>query len=280
MVKIITDSGYCFGVLHAIETARQAAKPGKDAYLAHPLMHNLEENEKISKEYGIKPLSEIEPPYEGKTVVFSAHGHSPEEEKFPGAEYVDGICPFIAERYRKIKKYEALGYPLVYCGKKDHQETKGFKGIFANSLFIDEEDMDDMSLPLESGSEIVAAVQTTLAERKSEKFKNELSKTYEIVAFFDICPMYKKRFQQAHDFLTKSEDLRGVSVIVAGDSLSSNANETAAFLQSSFKDLDVRISLSLSPEEMSYLKRRDVYIVSSTSASSEQVERLKKSLED
>ena len=280
MVKTITDSGYCFGVLRAIETAREAAKPGKDVYLAHLLMHNLEESARISKECGIKPLSEMEPPYEGKTVVFSAHGHSPEEEKYPGAEYIDGICPFIAGRYRNIKKYEALGYPIVYCGKKGHQETIGFTGIFANSIFIDQNDLDGISLPLEPGSSIVAAVQTTLSKTKSEKLKNWLSENYEIVAFFDICPTYKKRFHQAYDFLIKLKDLKNVSVIVAGDSLSSNAHETAAFLQTAFKDLDVRISLSLSPEEMSYLKKRDVFIVSSTSASRKQVERLEKALAD
>ncbi len=280
MIKVITDSGYCHGVKHAIEITEEASKIGGDLYLAHPLLHNLKENGKIMDRCGIRPISDLKPPYENKTIIFSAHGHSPDEEVYEGASYIDGICPFISARYQKIKEIEASGYPLVYVGKKNHQETIGFLGTFKNAFFIDQNEIENFSLPCEKGTRIVLATQTTLSEAKAEYVKNNLESDYEIVAYFPICPIYKKRFQQAYEEIEKRYDRSSLSVIVAGDLLSSNANEMYNFLKSSFEDLDIRISLSLSESEIEFLKKRDVYIVSSTSASDEQIQGIVDALKD
>jgi 4-hydroxy-3-methylbut-2-enyl diphosphate reductase IspH len=50
MVKIITEYGYCYGVLNAVRILEESAKRKSKVYLTHTLIHNEEENRRLLKE--------------------------------------------------------------------------------------------------------------------------------------------------------------------------------------------------------------------------------------
>lgn len=61
------------------------------------------------------------------TVIFTAHGVSPEVKKRArdkGLTTIDATCPDVTRTHDLIRAKEAEGYEVIYIGKKDIQNQK------------------------------------------------------------------------------------------------------------------------------------------------------------
>jgi len=136
-VKVVIDpnSGFCFGVVYAIQAAENELNKSKTLYCLGDIVHNNMEVERL-KEKGLKIISHEE--FENLTdavVLIRAHGEPPETYKTAiknNIKLIDASCPVVLRLQNKIR----LGYDealrknaqIVIYGKDGHAEVNGLVG--------------------------------------------------------------------------------------------------------------------------------------------------------
>ncbi len=281
MVKIISDIGYCYGVEHAIEVLRETRGKVGHVYLTHPLIHNKSENIQLMEENNASILKE-KIPGKNEGILFSAHGHSKEEEeKYKGkTNLFDATCPLILSRYRAIEKKKNDNILFFFLGKRNHQETIGFLSNFRFLHFIDSEiDLRSQFKAYSDTEEYALIPQTTISMEKYTQAVNLLKEKGNLVYTLDICQIYYRRVKQSIDYL-KNIDSKKSACIVMGDVSSSNARELKKAIQDSYPDLFVQIALSIDDLEMDKIKEKNIYLTSATSCPKEKVLRMKAILDN
>ena len=68
----------------------------------------------------------------GATVIFSAHGVSPEVRAARPAsascEVIDATCPLVSKVHAEARRFAAAGYDIVLVGHEGHEEVEGTFG--------------------------------------------------------------------------------------------------------------------------------------------------------
>ena len=140
----ITPRGYCYGVVDAIQMAKQVAKDRRIPGLSissGSIVHNRHVVESLQKEYGIISLdgpdrfSLLDQITEG-TVIFTAHGVSPAvkaKAKEKGLDCVDATCPDVTRTHELIKDLADKGYQIIYIGKARPSRARRGHGRGARS---------------------------------------------------------------------------------------------------------------------------------------------------
>ena len=281
MVKIISDVGYCFGVIKTIETLKLASKENDKVYLLHPLLHNIEENTKLMKENNALYLNELKDDKNKNGLLFSAHGYMFEQfnkykDKF---NLYIGTCPLILKRYEILKNNkEDITY--IYLGKKDHQETISFLNNFPFLNFIDtsidfKKQIDKLKI---ENNKIFVIPQTTISLTSLNNLLNLLSNLNYQVTNLSICENYYSRIKEIDSFLKKYD---GKCIIfVIGDKLSSNANEIFNFIKNNYSKYEVYIENNINEIKKHNLENKDIFLTSPTSTSIEKVNMIKKEIEN
>jgi len=159
-VEIDSRSGFCFGVVNAIEKAEQVLASGKELYCLGDIVHNNQEIERLKKA-GLNVLDNAEfSNLKNANVLFRAHGEPPvsyqtvEKNKL---ELVDATCPVVLKLQNRIKqafgKMEPIGGQIVIFGKKGHAEVNGLIGQTHGKAIIVESETDldsiDFTKPIE-----------------------------------------------------------------------------------------------------------------------------------
>ena len=278
MIELIGDLGFCYGVNHAIETLSKAAEENHSVFLTHPLLHNKKENESLLRKNHASVLSPETDTANG-AVVFSAHGHAPDEEKeYPHAHLYDATCPLILRRYEAISKAGDLA--IVFLGKRGHQETVAFMGRFPDFLFVDcrgdiEKQLDAMKL---EGKRTGLVPQTTVGKSVYDRCLVYLKAKTDLRFALPICPIYEKRHNDVLTYFAGKNPSQ-YYLVVCGDLSSSNANELLTSALVSYPGLAGTIAMEASDINLSDVAPRQIVLCSSTSASRESVLRLKAELE-
>jgi len=182
IVDIEKNSGFCFGVQHAIQLTEEALKSGEKIYCLGHIVHN-EAEVKILEELGLKTIGHNEfRKLKNSKVVIRAHGEPPETYKIArenNMEIIEATCPIVSRIQEKVRShFENTGnnvQNLIY-GKKEHAEVVGLLGqTKGHSILIsDLADIDqiDFSKP----SEIFS--QTTRSREKYSELIREIRKRY------------------------------------------------------------------------------------------------------
>ena len=143
----ITPRGYCYGVVDAIQLAKQVAKDPsypRPIHILGLIVHNRHVVESLQDEYGIisldgpDRLTLLEQITEG-TVIFTAHGVSPAVKaraKERGLTCVDATCPDVTRTHQLIKDLADKGYQIIYIGKRGHPEPEGAMGEAPGSVHL------------------------------------------------------------------------------------------------------------------------------------------------
>jgi 4-hydroxy-3-methylbut-2-enyl diphosphate reductase len=275
MVKIITEYGYCYGVLNAVRILEESAKRKSKVYLTHTLIHNEEENRRLLKENHAVFYAPGMPLDSDTAVVFSAHGHPlSEEEPFRNTPVLlaDATCPLIVARYQRLRNPDPeISY--VFLGKGGHQETLGFLSHFPFLLFVD---TDKAILPQLSSLALLRKSalipQTTVALSSYETALSYLREKTALVFSLPICPHYSKRAEEAASFLRSADPMKSCFV-VAGETISSNAKEIFARIRKENPALRGVIASRFQDVPSDFIGK-DIYLASSASVSRATVERL------
>lgn len=228
----ISPRGYCYGVVDAMVLAMQTAKNldlPRPIYILGMIVHNRHVTESFEKE-GIITLDgenrlDILEKVEGGTVIFTAHGVSPEvrrQAREKGLTVVDATCPDVTKTHDLIREKVADGYEIIYIGKKHHPEPEGAIGIAPDHVHLIEKEDEIDSLKLDS-DRIIITNQTTMSQWDIRHIMNKLISRYPSAEIHnEICLATQVR-QEAVAEQAKEADL----VIVVGDPRSNNSNRLA-----------------------------------------------------
>lgn len=135
-VEIDDRSGFCFGVVRAIDLAeRSLAERGGRVSSLGDIVHNRLEVERLGR-LGLETVGhgELEE-LRGRTVLIRAHGEPPstyETVRRLGLEMVDATCPVVASLQKKVveahRRMTEAGGQVVIFGRKGHAEVVGLSG--------------------------------------------------------------------------------------------------------------------------------------------------------
>ena len=157
-VEIDEHSGFCFGVVRAINEAEEALKSGSIASLGD-IVHNRVEVQRLES-LGLHTITREDiPSFAGKRMLIRAHGEPPKTyalAKEHNIEIIDATCPVVAALQRKVKAaYEEMSRrngTVVILGKRGHAEVVGLIGQVNEEAVVVESEEDlqqiDFSRPI------------------------------------------------------------------------------------------------------------------------------------
>ncbi|ARD56823.1 4-hydroxy-3-methylbut-2-enyl diphosphate reductase [Bacillus safensis] len=228
----ISPRGYCYGVVDAMVIAKNAALDKnlpRPIYILGMIVHNKHVTDAFEED-GIYTLDgpnrlDILKQVESGTVIFTAHGVSPEvrqiaEEK--GLVTIDATCPDVTKTHELISEKTADGYDIIYIGKKGHPEPEGAVGVAPDKVHLVETEADIEALDLTS-EKLLITNQTTMSQWDVHDLMELIKEKYPHVEYHqEICLATQVR-QEAVSQQAGQADL----TIVVGDPKSNNSNRLA-----------------------------------------------------
>lgn len=175
--KIDDNSGFCFGVVNAVEKAEEVLSNGETLYCVGEIMHNEEEIHRLESKGMITISKDQLHKYSDKKILFRAHGEPPESFELARRQnhnIIDASCPIVIGVQNKVKLAHKRGEHVVIFGKKNHAEVIGLNGQidYKADVVLTEEDIDKANLP----NEITLFSQTTMDPAKFDALKSYIEK--------------------------------------------------------------------------------------------------------
>ncbi|MBM7366792.1 4-hydroxy-3-methylbut-2-enyl diphosphate reductase [Gordonia hydrophobica] len=223
-VLLASPRGYCAGVDRAVETVeRTLDKHGAPVYVRKEIVHNRHVVETL-QERGAIFVDETDEVPEGATVVFSAHGVSPEVHKNAAERQlrtIDATCPLVTKVHQEAKRFARDDYDIVLIGHEGHEEVEGTAGEAPQHIqVVDGPDAVD-SVTVRDEERVIWLSQTTLSVDETMETVKRLREKFPLLndpPSDDICYATQNR-QVAVKAMAPKCDL----VIVVGSQNSSNS---------------------------------------------------------
>ena len=227
-IDIIQPSGYCFGVMNAINEAIKIKEnyPFNNVYVLGELVHNEDvisflNNHNIhtlvvnnNEEEILKNLNTND------ILIFSAHGHDEKLDellKNKKITFFDTTCKNVRKNLDLIK--ENIDKGIIYIGKENHAETKAAISISNKVILYDlDKGLDFSKITFK---EPIIINQTTLSFLELNNIHKEILENIPKANIIDeICPVTRIRQENIIN-LKKDYDL----LIIIGSKTSSNTNK-------------------------------------------------------
>lgn len=144
VIEIDSESGFCFGVVTAINKAEQELACGEPLYCLGDIVHNSDEVERLRAK-GLRTITHADlERLHGAKVLLRAHGEPPEtyeRARRNGIEIIDATCPVVLKLQQRIKARHDSGVPgqIVIYGKRGHAEVNGLVGQTAGRAIVVED---------------------------------------------------------------------------------------------------------------------------------------------
>ncbi|MFM8273459.1 MAG: 4-hydroxy-3-methylbut-2-enyl diphosphate reductase [Gemmata sp.] len=237
-MKIILANprGFCAGVNMAIEALETAlARHGSPLYVYHEIVHNRPIVEKFQK-LGVVFVNDISEVPAGGTVMYSAHGISPDIRQHSAARdlrAIDATCPLVTKVHKEAIKFAKEGYTIVLIGHEGHDEVIGTMGEAPDSMILVEDVADVAALTFRTDTKLAFLTQTTLSVDEAKTVIDALRAKYPHIVGpnkDDICYATQNR-QDAVKQLVGEAD----AVLVLGSQNSSNSQRLAELARASGK---------------------------------------------
>jgi 4-hydroxy-3-methylbut-2-enyl diphosphate reductase len=213
-IEIDQSSGFCFGVVNAIESAERELEKEGDLYSLGDLVHNSLEMERL-KGLGLQTINQEEfSALTDQTVLLRAHGEPPsvyDVAKKNRIKIVDATCPVVLKLQRRIydcyQEIKGHDVQLVIYGKNGHAEVNGLVGQTERTAIVIEkpEDLEKLDFsreivlfsqttkPLDGFREIVRMI--ALRMKQGVRFRS----------FDTICRQVANRLPRIKDFVLKHD---------------------------------------------------------------------------
>lgn len=230
----ITPRGYCYGVVDAMVIARNASLDKtlpRPIYILGMIVHNKHVTDAFESD-GIITLDgpnrmEILNQIDKGTVIFTAHGVSPEVKKLAkekGLICIDATCPDVENTHALIRTKKSEGYHVIYIGKKGHPEPEGAVGVAPDIVHLVENKEDIEALPeVLSNEKLIVTNQTTMSQWDVQHLMEDLRAKYpHIEVHKEICLATQVRQEAVANQAGEADVL-----IVVGDPKSNNSNRLA-----------------------------------------------------
>jgi 4-hydroxy-3-methylbut-2-enyl diphosphate reductase len=211
--------------IESLELAIHALEP--PIYVYHEIVHNQYVVDRFRNQ-GVVFVDRIEHVPLGATLLFSAHGVSPEVRRLAVERRlttIDATCPLVTKVHVEAVKFARAGYTILLIGHAGHDEVVGTMGEAPEAIRLVEsvEDVDQLEVP--DPNRLAYLTQTTLSvddagriiERLRSRFPSIVGPPRE-----DICYATQNR-QEAVSVLCAEADV----VLVLGSQNSSNSQRLA-----------------------------------------------------
>lgn len=227
-IEIDDNSGFCFGVVTAIEKAEaELARSGK-LYCLGDIVHNASEVERLRLR-GLDTITHAElDTLQDSTVLLRAHGEPPSTYKTAARNnitIIDATCPVVLQLQKRIKKdfdeasqdlaegkISHMPLILIY-GKEGHAEVNGLVGQTDGKAVVIQSvaDLDNVDL----SGDIILYSQTT---KSLEGFRNVVEeikkrkKSSGSFRYYDtICRQVASRLDKLREFAASHQAVVFVS---------------------------------------------------------------------
>ncbi|MFB6465786.1 4-hydroxy-3-methylbut-2-enyl diphosphate reductase [Cytobacillus sp. Hz8] len=263
----ISPRGYCYGVVDAMVIARNAALDKslpRPIYILGMIVHNKHVTDAFAEEGIItldgKNRKEILEKVDSGTVIFTAHGISPEVKKLAkekGLVTIDATCPDVTKTHDLILQKKEEGYQVIYIGKKGHPEPEGAVGVAPDIVHLVETKEDVESLQL-TADKIIITNQTTMSQWDVSDNVKLLKEKFPHAEFYnEICLATQVRQEAVAEQAGKADVL-----IVVGDPKSNNSNRLAQVSKEIAETTAYRIA-DISELELDWIKSAKTVAVTS-----------------
>jgi len=196
-------------------------------YVYHEIVHNKYVVEHF-RGRGVTFVDELADVPVGSTLLFSAHGVSPEIRRLArerNLRAIDATCPLVMKVHLEAIKYARAGYTILLIGHEGHDEVIGTMGEAPEAIILVESPEDVASLEVADEHNVAYLTQTTLSVDDANRIIDRLKERFPHIAAppkDDICYATQNR-QEAVSLLAGEADL----VIVLGSQNSSNSQRLA-----------------------------------------------------
>ena len=214
-IEIDNGSGFCFGVVTAIQKAEEEINKSGHLYCLGDIVHNSNEVERLQK-IGLETIThdQLSQLHDVK-VLLRAHGEPPqtyEVARRNNISLIDATCPVVLQLQKRIRN-TYLDTPddkqpqIVIYGKKGHAEVNGLVGqTQGNALVIESVDEVDK---IDFSRNIYLYSQTTKSLEGFKKIVNEIqhrvAHNVQFSSFDTICRRVANRIPQIKQFATNHD---------------------------------------------------------------------------
>ncbi|MDE5642117.1 MAG: 4-hydroxy-3-methylbut-2-enyl diphosphate reductase, partial [Muribaculaceae bacterium] len=220
-IEIDPDSGFCFGVVTAINKAEaELASIGEGTlYCLGDIVHNSDEVERLRTK-GLHTITHADlKRLRGSKVLLRAHGEPPETYRMAkenNIEIVDATCPVVLKLQQRIKAAYSQPSPpqIVIYGKIGHAEVNGLVGQTDGTAIVVEHEGDldkiDFNRPVALYSQTTKSVEGFRAI--ADRIRQRIAPDCEFTSYDTICRSVSKRVDRLREFAASHD----VIIFVAG----------------------------------------------------------------
>jgi len=212
-VTIDKASGFCFGVVYAIEMAEDILADEDYLYCLGDIVHNDEEVRRLTDK-GLRIIDHEQLQHlQNEKVLIRAHGEAPSTYQLAlenNLILIDASCPVVLKLQNRIKNSYDDKEQILIFGKHGHAEVIGLQGQTDGNaiVFQDLAELDDVDLP----AKFTLYSQTTKSTEKFYHIKDQLlSRGYEVKANDTICRQVSNRYEDLENFVVNYDKIIFVS---------------------------------------------------------------------
>jgi len=212
-VRIDSNSGFCFGVIYAIQMAEDLLDEQGYLYCLGDIVHNDEEVQRLEAK-GLRIIDyEQLAALRDEAVLIRAHGEPPstyQQALANNLTLIDASCPVVLKLQNRIKASFDRREKLFIYGKHGHAEVRGLLGQTSGQAIVFEnlEELLHHELPMN----ITLYSQTTKSTESFYTIKNELESRGHLVTAHDtICRQVSNRDLDLRRFAAQFDQVVFVS---------------------------------------------------------------------
>jgi len=212
-VRIDPNSGFCFGVIYAIQMAEDLLDEQGYLYCLGDIVHNDEEVHRLQRR-GLRiicheRLAELH----DEAVLIRAHGEPPSTYQLAlknNLTLVDASCPVVLKLQNRIKTSFDKREQIFIYGKHGHAEVLGLLGQTGGRAVVFENLAELLTHELPSTLTLYS--QTTKSTASFYRIKSELeSRGYQVNANDTICRQVSNRDKDLRRFAAQFDQIAFVS---------------------------------------------------------------------
>ena len=212
-VRIDPNSGFCFGVIYAIQMAEDLLDEQGYLYCLGDIVHNDEEVQRLEAR-GLRIIChEKLAKLRNEAVLIRAHGEPPATYQMAlenNLTLIDASCPVVLKLQNRIKaSYDRKEKIFIY-GKHGHAEVLGLLGQTSGDAVVFESLTELLSHELPEN--ITLYSQTTKSTNSFYNIKDELeTRGYQVNANDTICRQVSNRDKDLRRFAAQYDQIVFVS---------------------------------------------------------------------
>lgn len=223
IINIDSGSGFCFGVIKAIEKAEEELSHCNELNCLGDIVHNTEEVSRLSS-LGLNVIDHQQMEEQSnKPLLIRAHGEPPDtyiRAEELNIRVIDATCPVVLKLQQRVKtgwlEMKQKEGQVVIFGKQGHAEVVGLAGQTDNQAIIvsslDQLDQIDPTKPLRLFSQTTMGLDDFSELREQIKSLLEKNGQEDFKAYDTICRQVSNRREDLTEFALKND----VVIFVSG----------------------------------------------------------------